>query len=166
MTMQIALSQAGPDFADRVERHRQARIAHQATIDVPAPVDDPLVEACIRRVRKDDGPDEFVADYQIVDDTPSLAERKVKLMGVVSEMEGVAAAAVAPFGKRRLFALRSQEIAHREMERTNAASLKRAAIAAKPELSARPPICNSSRRPTTCPLSSLLAAQTTMPPSS
>ncbi len=84
MTVKVLKSQIGNiAFADQVEQYRQAMLAHRFTVDVPAPAAPSLlVESCIRRVQypiSAEKPDDFVADYEIVDDLPSLDDRKVNL---------------------------------------------------------------------------------------
>jgi hypothetical protein len=52
MTVAILLSQIGDAaaFAARVAAFRKAKLDHQNTVDVPAPREHELVEACVRRV--------------------------------------------------------------------------------------------------------------------
>lgn len=80
MTMQIPLSQVratGLDFDAAVQAFVQAKRDHRFTIDEPAPVAaHPLVEAVVRRLpaTAPGQPDDFVADYEIIDDTPLSPE--------------------------------------------------------------------------------------------
>jgi hypothetical protein len=137
MTRQIPLSQIGDadTFKKRVEAFRQAKIDHQKTLGVPAPQEHHLVEAVVRRVphRNGDpamaagaeatsGADDYVIDdYEIVDDRPSLRERKDALIHQVAEREReLMIAAMAP-GRRRLAGLRAQEIYQKpQAERSDA----------------------------------------------
>jgi hypothetical protein len=76
MTFQISKSQIpaefAADFAEHVEAFRQAKLAHHRTVDVPAPASHHLIENSVRRVPRLDLPDEFLADYEIIDDAPTL----------------------------------------------------------------------------------------------
>lgn len=79
MTVQIPKSQVPDDFADRVEAFRQALLRHRTTRGVAVPTAHHLIEQCVRRVQypiKDKKPDDFVADFEIVDDTPKTEEPK------------------------------------------------------------------------------------------
>ncbi len=79
MTCQIPLSIKSRlpfDLDEAVEQYRQAMLDHRHTVNVPAPVaPDPIVEMCVRRVVVGpDKPDDFVADYEVFDDTPPSPE--------------------------------------------------------------------------------------------
>jgi hypothetical protein len=141
MTAQIPLSQIGDaeTFKQRVVAFRQARIDHQKTVDVPAPQEHHLVEAAVRRLSRyqETGsgdqadllipdtrylmPDEYVIDYEIIDDRPSLRARKNALIAQISEQErALMEASMAP-GRRRLAGLRAHEIRQKpEVERSGA----------------------------------------------
>jgi hypothetical protein len=71
------------DFEPAVQEFIDAKKHHLTTEGVPAPTAHPTVEAAVRRIPGTvDVPDDFVPDYQIVDDTPdppSLDERKMLL---------------------------------------------------------------------------------------
>lgn len=78
--IQIPLSQSGPadQFAQAVEAHRQAKLAHRFTVSVPAPTADYLVESVVGRVQGEPGkPDDFVVlPFEIIDDTPRTPEQQ------------------------------------------------------------------------------------------
>ncbi len=97
MTVKVLKSHIGSSpFAAEVEDYRQRLLAHRFTVDVPAPMAaSAMVEECIKRVQypiEDQKPDDFVADYEIVDDLPSLDTRKAELLGL----------ALLTFAKRRV----------------------------------------------------------------
>jgi hypothetical protein len=109
MTLKLALSQikALPfDFAEEVEKFRLAKIAHQSTEGEAAPsVPHTLVEHAVKRVPRDGASDDFVSDYEIIDDTPpppSLDERKQVLVSALGTAANAAIAAIIPPLKRRL----------------------------------------------------------------
>lgn len=107
MPLQIPKSQIdrlGFDFAPAVEAYRQAKLAHRMTQHLPAPVAHPLVERVVTRKPVEGQPDDFVADYEIVDDTPvlTLAQRKQELMNAVTREEVALIGSILPPGKRRL----------------------------------------------------------------
>jgi hypothetical protein len=97
------------DFEDAVQAFIQAKRDHLTTEGVPAPTAHPAVEAAVRRIPGTvDVPDDFVADYQIVDDTPApptLAERKAALAAGVSMQASAAANEIMPPLKSRLVTL-------------------------------------------------------------
>lgn len=72
----------------------------------PRPSAHPLVESAVN--------EHDVADFEIVDDGPTSAQRlaakKAELLGRVSQAERAAVNAVLPIGKRRLFDMREQDI--------------------------------------------------------
>lgn len=119
MAFQVLKSKIGEDFAEKVESHRQALLAHRFTIrGEGAPRSDEMVEGCVRRVFvAEDKPDDFVADYEIIDDTPppppppTLAQRKNALRSEVASREMDLLNDILPFGKRRLLQLRIGRIA-------------------------------------------------------
>lgn len=83
MALQIPLSIAGSpaDFAAPVAAFRQAKLEHHKTTGEAAPREHELVEACVKRVPRGEAPDDYViADYEIVDDRPSLRSRKDALI--------------------------------------------------------------------------------------
>jgi hypothetical protein len=87
----LPLSQTGQpgQFAQAIEEFRQAKLAHRFTVDVPAPVADPMIEALVSRVQGPPGePDDFVVlPYEIVDDLPKPPEQQ-KAIDVLRETIG------------------------------------------------------------------------------
>lgn len=119
MPLKIALShvKAMPfDFEAEVEKYRQARVHHQTTEGEGAPsAPDVMVERAVKRVPREGVPDDFVADYEIVNDTPpvrvpTLDERKAVLAGAVNTKANELIAAIAPPLKRRFWAIEHQRI--------------------------------------------------------
>lgn len=127
MPLQIPLSQAGDAaaFAARVAAFQKAKLDHLKTVGVPAPREDDLVEACVIRVpfgRREfvnqplppvtpaAADDYMIADYEIVDDRPSLRSRKDALIHQVGAQEAALMEASLPPGKRRLAALQVQDV--------------------------------------------------------
>jgi hypothetical protein len=107
-----------------IEAHRQDLMAHRHTTGEPRPLAGPLIESCIRRVTVADQPDDFVADYEIEDDTPpppTFLQKKNALMQGVAVMEKAAIDAVLPApGKRRLHAFQHADIAAADSARVEA----------------------------------------------
>lgn len=123
MTVQIPLSRIGDPatFKARVEAFRQAKLDHHATVGEPAPRDDDLVEAALRRVARGDAADDYAIDYEIVDDRPSLRMRKDALMHEVTRQEHALLLASMPPGKRRLDGLTAGDLLRKpEAERSDA----------------------------------------------
>jgi hypothetical protein len=122
MTAKIALSQIGDavTFKARVEAFRQARLDHHATVGEPAPREDELVEAAVRRVPRGLAlADDYIVDYEIVDDRPSLRARKDALINEVTREEHALLTASMPPGKRRLDALKAGDLLRKpEAERS------------------------------------------------
>jgi hypothetical protein len=112
MTIQIAKAQAGDDFAARVEAFRQAKLAHHQTTDVPAPIEDQVVEACIKRVPRNGEADDYVADFEIVE--PSLDQKKNDMTAEVGKQEQVALAKVMSPAKRALLAFSVSDLASKQ----------------------------------------------------
>lgn len=104
------LEQAVADFITAKELHRFTGNA--------APTADGLVEQAVKRVQypiEEKKPDDFVADYEIEDDTPpspTLAERKATMISESRQQEQNDIAALMPAGKVRLL----QMNAHRAMQ--------------------------------------------------
>lgn len=95
--LQILRSQVNniSDFDGQVKKAISALHAHSFTVGVPRPHIHPLIEACLRRVAKPGKPDEYVPDYEIINDPPagpepgtmSLEEKKNHLVGQVRMAE-------------------------------------------------------------------------------
>ena len=117
MTVRIPQSQLaglGFDLVEAIEAFRQAKLAHRFTEGVPAPTAPAIVEDCIRRVQVDGKPDDYVADYEIVDDTPPLRARKDMLIAQVTRREAERLAEIVPLGKRRLMNMRASDALSKE----------------------------------------------------
>jgi hypothetical protein len=120
MTLKIALSQlkALPfDFEQAVASFVKAKQDHRQTEGEMAPcAPHPYVEAAVKRVPGSIEPpraDEFVADYEIVDDSPppkSLDQRKTELAGKVGLMANEAMAQIIPPLKHRLWEMEHARI--------------------------------------------------------
>jgi hypothetical protein len=96
-------------YADAVEKHRQALLAHRFTGDA-APTAAALVEQAVRRVQRDGEADDFITDYIVVDDTqpvpvPTDAERKQALIAGVRLAERTATDTIIGPGKLRRLGL-------------------------------------------------------------
>jgi hypothetical protein len=135
MTLKLTKSQVDAlpfDFEQAVRDFIAAKEEHRFTGDA-APTADALVEAAVRRVTYavDAGkPDDFVADYEIEDDTPppeppapalTLEQRKQTLIAESRQVEQVKINALMPAGKRRLLEMDFQTaMAVQEADRSQA----------------------------------------------
>lgn len=108
MTLKINLSDVKAlsfSFDGAVDAHINAMKAHQTTIGEAAPAAHPLVEQAIRRVQypiEARKPDDFVKDFQVIDDSPSLEERKTALAQAVHMRATTAIQTIMPPLKQRL----------------------------------------------------------------
>jgi hypothetical protein len=99
------------EFARAVTDHIAARKAHQSTAGQAAPVAKALVESAIERVQhavNSGRPDDFVAAYEVIDDTPpapTLDQRKMKLAVEARALAQAALAKITPPLKARLWAI-------------------------------------------------------------
>lgn len=115
MTVRIARSDAvALDFESAVASYIAALEEHRF-VGNAAPTALSIVEQAVRRVQYpigDGKPDDFVADYEIYDDTPpppSLEERKQRMRAESSMLELQEIDALMPQGKRRLLEMRASE---------------------------------------------------------
>lgn len=113
------------DFEKLVEEYRQCMLLHRFTVGVSAPYAPPIIADCIKRVNQGKGkPDDFVADYEIIDDTPppppepTFEVKKLKLRAEVSSAERSAIDAIMPPGKRQLLALKVRMITRLPADQT------------------------------------------------
>jgi hypothetical protein len=109
MAFQIAksiLNTLPYNYADEVEKFRQAKLAHRFTGDI-APSAPAIIEHAVRRVPRDGQADDFVADYEVIDDVPvpTLAGRKAVLLGKIRTAEAAAMARIISPGRERLMGL-------------------------------------------------------------
>jgi hypothetical protein len=128
MTFEVMLSQlADPaEFDKAVKTHIERLRAFRFEKGKPRPTDHPLVEKAIKRVPQRRGPDEYIADYRIVDDganTPdkmSLNERKAICEQRLHEKANAAKHAVMPQRKIHLFNIHLTKAMNvKEEERTD-----------------------------------------------
>ena len=120
MTAVFALSQMKTllfDFEAEVRNFIQAKKDHLTTEGVPAPTTHHFVEAAVRRIPGTvNQPDDFVADYTIVDDTPpapTLDERKSALAAQVNADAAALLNQIAPPLKQRLFQFQVNDASRR-----------------------------------------------------
>jgi hypothetical protein len=98
------------DFDKAVADFVQAKKDHLMTEGMPAPTAHPTVEAAVRRIPGTvDQPDDFVADYQVVDDTPPPAERKAAVATALRAEAQSRLDVVTPPLKTRLWNLQYSE---------------------------------------------------------
>jgi hypothetical protein len=115
MTFKIAKSVIdgmGIDYPAEVEAFRQAKLAHRFTGDV-APSAPAIIEHAVRRVPVEGAADDFVTDYEVVDDTPpppTLQERKAALVSTIRSMEAAASAEIVTPARERLMGLDLNEV--------------------------------------------------------
>jgi len=93
-------------FEEELERHIKAMEGHRfAEVGIAAPFSHPMIHAAIRRVQypvNENKPDDFVADYEIIDDAPPLWERKKALVELVERHEEEIANRIWPLPLRRM----------------------------------------------------------------
>jgi hypothetical protein len=139
MTFRIArsvINGLGYDYAGAIEAFRQAKLAHRFTGDI-APSASALIEDAVSRVQTPGEADDFVADYEILEDlpVPTLAERKQALVAAVRAMEAAALAHIISPARERLMGLDVNAVYLKpEAERSDA---DRALLARLSQLAAR-----------------------------
>lgn len=106
MTFKVLKSRIPDDFAQQVEKFRIEKLRHRRTVNTPAPVAHPFVEAAVRRVVVGKGhPDDFVVDFEVIDDSPpppTLREKKNRLLQQLAVEEQIRLDQIElPPGKRR-----------------------------------------------------------------
>jgi hypothetical protein len=121
MTLQIPLSQIVDvnTFKARVATFREARLAHHQTLGEPAPIEHPLIEACVRRIPRGKEADDWVLDYEIVDDPKTvltLRQQKDALIAEVIKTEAELMNVSLPPGKRRFHEITAYEISRKPLE--------------------------------------------------
>jgi hypothetical protein len=112
----------GYDYAGAVEAFRQAKLAHRFTGDI-APSAPAIIEHAVSRVQTPGQADDFVADYEILEDipVPTLAERKQALVTTIRAMEATALAGIISPARGRLMGLDVNSVYLKpEAERTEA----------------------------------------------
>lgn len=121
MTFKVKLSQlkgiGDAPFAELVQRHIEALTAHRDTpltkeqkAGPPSPTAHPFVEKAVSRVRQPKGPDQFVADYEVIDDThppPNPEELKKQAINESRAKEYADIAALMPESRMRLMQMDS-----------------------------------------------------------
>lgn len=128
MTFEIRISQFwdGADqiaFENAVQDYINTLHAFNMVVGKPRPAAiHPLVERAIKRIQEPGRPDRYVADYEIIDDTPpppSLEDKKNKLMSELRQAESVSMNEILPHRKVRLLNLKhAAAVAVDETERT------------------------------------------------
>src|SRR4051794_23550125 len=125
MTFQIArsvINGLGYDYAAAVEAFRQAKLAHRFTGDI-APSAPAIIEHAVSRMPNPGHADDFVADYDVIEDipVPTLAERKQALIGTLRVMESAALGKIISPARERLMGLDINAVYLKpEAERTEA----------------------------------------------
>lgn len=112
------------DFGGAVDAHIKALQAHRTTEHAAAPTAHPLVERAISRVQypvTDGKPDDFVPNYKVVDDSPSLDDRKMALVQSLTDEATRLMAGIMPPLKQDLWNLQyADAVAVEDKKRTSA----------------------------------------------
>jgi hypothetical protein len=139
MTFQIAKSVIDGlpyNYAEAVEAFRQAKLEHRFTGDI-APSAPAIIEHAVNRVPVPGQADDFVADYEIINDVPvpTLPERKQALVAAIRAMEAAALGRIISPARERLMSLDINAVYVKpEAERSDA---DRALLARMSRLAAR-----------------------------
>jgi hypothetical protein len=107
MTILVYKTAVPDDFEAQVQKHLRDKLNHRLSTGAPAPAHPhPAVEAAVRRIPgTKNTPDDYVADYQLVDDRPpppTLLDKKRSLIAQVSANEYALLESILPVNKRRL----------------------------------------------------------------
>src|SRR4051794_4518152 len=139
MTFQIArsvINGLGYDYAAAVEAFRQAKLEHRFTGDI-APSAPAIIEHAVCRVPVAGQADDFVVDYDVIEDVqpPTLPERKQALVVAIRAMEAAALVRIISPARERLMGLDINAVYVKpEAERTDA---DRALLGRMSQLAAR-----------------------------
>lgn len=119
MTFQIAksvISGLPYDYAGEVEKFRQAKLAHRFTGDI-APSAPAIIEHAVKRLPVEGEADDFVIDYEVIDDVPvpTLEERKAKLINEIRTAEAAAHLAIISPARERLMYLDLAPVHHKSV---------------------------------------------------
>lgn len=124
LTIQLShLNGKREEFETAVADHIQALVAFSHEEGKPRPTAHSLVELAVKRIEKKGKPDDYAADYTIVDDTPvvPLADKKLKCHAALIAAENVAKYKIVPERRVRLVTLQyNAAMAKLEDERTDA----------------------------------------------
>ena len=110
-------------FENAVQNYIRTLHDFNRVVGKPRPTAHPLVERAIRRIQKEGHPDQFFADYVVIDDTPqvSLEEKKSRLISKLRNLENATLHAEYPRGKMRLALHKcNQALLIKEDQRTEA----------------------------------------------
>lgn len=109
--LEVRLSEIKGDalaFKMAVDAHAARLLAFGKEVGKPRPMASPMVEAALKRVQVKGQPDNYEADYTIIDDTPpppaplNLEDKKVQLHYQLSLAETEIKNKIMPLRKRRL----------------------------------------------------------------
>lgn len=120
MTFEVKLSQLQDraQFEQAVADHTERLKDFNKVVGKPRPTSHPLIEACVKRIsypKTSKKPDDYEADYVIVDDVPvapetaslGLEDRKRMLVAALRVAEAAAKEAVFPARKQRILTLQA-----------------------------------------------------------
>lgn len=110
MTLEVHVSQFwnGADqaaFENSVQEYINSLHSFNMVVGKPRPTAHPLIERAIKRIQKQGFPDQYVADYVVIDDSPpppSLEDKKNSLMTKLRAAEAAAMNSALPHRKTRL----------------------------------------------------------------
>jgi len=123
MTFTVLKSQVGEGFADSVNAYIKALMDHRLTKNQAAPTAPSFIENAIKRVQVKGKPDDFVADFKIIDDSPpppTPEQKRADLKAKIAheELSLVTQHTLTP-GKWRLFNLQLNDIPSDLSKRTD-----------------------------------------------